>query len=404
MSSWRNAIAHVDADCFFASCELVRRPDLRGRPVCVLSSQDACIVAKTYEAKAVGIKTGMPVWEARRLLPQAVYLPADFRFYGLVSAKMFAIFRRYSPQVEAYSIDEGFINMNGMRSLWRKGFRALADDIRQCIHRDVGITASVGISTTRTLAKMASEANKPNGSTVIPAHRIRQFLAGLPVGDIPGIGRNRVMLLHQFQIYTALEFCLTDAAKIHRMLGRSGISLRDELNGISVFAPELQPPMPKSIARTASLGAVSMDRRLIAAHLSYHTTRVVSELVRRHLTTSRLTVFLRLKSFEAVARKLRMNPCNDLGRLNRAVTSLLGEIFVRGEQYRACGVIASQLMPDAGQGDLFALRANTGRQLKLIQTMDAINRKYGAQTVKPARAMRKSRHGIRFKYPLLTAN
>jgi len=100
-----------------------------------------------------------------------------------------AVYRQFSPQVEVYSIDEAFIDMNGIRSLWRKSFRQLADEMRSRIYSDIGITVSVGISTTRILAKVASEKNKPNGSTVVPGRAIRRFLADIPLGDVPGIGR-----------------------------------------------------------------------------------------------------------------------------------------------------------------------------------------------------------------------
>lgn len=402
-SNWYNAIAHVDADCFFASCELMRRPDLRGRPLCVLSSQDACVVAKTYDAKDAGIKTGMPVWEARRLLPQATYLSADFRFYGLISAKIFAILREYSPEIEVYSIDEAFMDMNGIRTLWRKSFRQLADDMRQRIYRDIGITVSVGISTTRILAKIASEKNKPNGSTIVPGRNIRHFLATISVGDIPGIGRSRAALLHKFNIHTALDYCLVDKACIHRMLGKAGIDLWDELNGKAVFKLELQTPRPKSISRTASLGCVTTDRFLITSHLSYHSTRVVTELVRQELTTSKLAVFLRLKSFEIAVSNRRMQPCNDFRKLNKVVKSAFEELFVEGCEYRACGVIASTLNADIWQGNLFIKQEDTGRQLKLIKTMDAINNKYGSQTLRPAQSIQKPRRGTRFNYPVITA-
>jgi len=400
-SSWHNAIAHIDADCFFASCELMRRPDLRGRPLCVLSSQDACVIAKTYDAKAMGIRTGMPVWEARRLLPRATYLSADFRFYGQLSGKMFSIFRRYSPQVEAYSIDEGFMDMNGLRTLWRKSFRALADELRERVYAEIGITVSVGISTTKTLAKIASEMNKPNGSTLIAGRRIRRFLAEVPLGDIPGIGRNRGMLLHQFNMVTALDFCTTERAIIHRLLGRVGSDLWDELNGTPVFALAPESGMPKSISRTASLGCVTMERSLIIAHLSYHLMRVVTELVRRRLTASRFSLFLRLKTFDAVSGTVRMDPCNDMQRLNQVTRTLFQDLFVQGCRYRGCGITVSNLMPDARQGNLFEIRGGRGDQLQLIRTMDAINGRYGSQAIKPARAIKKSHNSIRFKYPVL---
>lgn len=361
-------------------------------------------MAKTYDAKAAGIKTGMPVWEARRLLPQATYLSADFHFYGLISAKMFAILREYSPEIEIYSIDEGFVDMNGIRTLWRKSFSQLADAMREHVYRDIGITVSVGISTTKILAKIASEKNKPNGSTIVPGRSIRHFLVGIPVEDVPGIGRNRGELLHKFNIHTALEYCLTDKAHIHRMLGKAGVDLWDELNGKPVFKLELQAPMPKSISRTASLGCVTSDRTLIASHLSYHSTRIVTELVRQKLTTSMLTVFLRLKSFEAIICKTRMQPCNDFTVLNKVVKSAFEELFTQGHEYRACGVIAANLNADAGQGDLFIKQEYTGRQLMLIEAMDAINNKYGSQTLRPAQALQKSRRITRFNYPVITAS
>ena len=402
-SDWYNAIAHIDADCFFAACELTRRPDLRGRPLCVLSSQDACIVAKTYDAKAAGIKTGMPVWEAKRLLPQAIYLPGDFRFYGQMSAGMFAILRRYSPAVEIYSIDEAFIDMNGIRSLWRMGFTQLADDIRRQVRSETGLSVSVGIAPTKTLAKIASEKNKPDGSTVVPGRRIRCFLADILLADVPGIGRNRQALLQKFGIETALDYCSADRAHIHHLLGKAGDDLWQELNGHPIFGLELAAPMPKSVARTASLGQVTGERALIASHLSYHATRVVTELVRQGLTASTLSVFLRLKSFEAVAKRVRMQPNSDFNRFNGVVKSALAELFDPGQKYRACGVVASGLHADAGQGDLFAT-AGAGRQLQLIRTMDEINRKYGAQTLKPAQSVQRSRRGIRFHYPVITAS
>jgi len=186
ISNWPNAIAHVDCDAFYASCEAMRHPELKGRPICVLSSQNAIVVAKSYDAKALGVGTGMPVWEARKLAPQAVFLPADFRYYGQMSDKVFAILRSYSPDIEIYSIDEAFMDMNGIRLLWHKSFRQLADDIRLSIWRETGITASVGIANTRTLAKMASESNKPDGTTVLPGKRIEHFLNDLAVADSSG--------------------------------------------------------------------------------------------------------------------------------------------------------------------------------------------------------------------------
>jgi len=404
-SNWHNAIAHVDADCFYAACERMRHPELRHTPVCVLSSQDACVVAKTYDAKESGIKTGMPIWEAKKLLPNAAYLSADFRYYGQMSERMFTIFHRFSPDVEPYSIDEGFIDLNGVRSLWGKSFRALADQLRCAVASEIGITVSVGISTTKTLAKIASDCNKPDGSTVIPGRRSAQFLKKVPINDVPGLGRSRCALLHKFNIASAWDFTQLSRQRILRILGHSGAALWDELHGTVIYPMELDPAPPKSIARTASLGCVSNDRSMITAHLGYHTMKLVSALVAKRLTAASLTVFLRLRSFEPVARRVRITASNEWQELNNIVRGQLDILYDPHQEYRACGVVASRLAPDVGQMNLFTDNRHHQRQLSLIDTLSTINNRYGAGTLWPAAARKpkKTQSILRFKYPLLVA-
>ena len=407
MSNWSNAIAHVDADCFFASCELVRRPELAGKPVCVLSSQDACIVAKTYDAKAAGIKTGMPVWEAKKLMPHATYLPADFRFYGMLSEKMFAILRRFSPDIEVYSIDEGFLDLNGMRLLWRKDFKGIAHDIRRTIQHEVGITVSVGISVTRILAKMASEYNKPNGVTIVAGRMINQFLERTELSDITGIGRNRLALLNKFNINTPVDFVNTDIYIIKRLLGKAGTDLWNELQGKSVMGLELHQQLPKSIARTASMGEVTSNRKTISAHLTRHAFRLATEMVLKKYLTKRITVFLKQKDFNSVSTKVDFEyPTNNYFQLSHAVRNILNDLYQYGVEYRACGITAQQIIrtKDAPT-DLFGAVKQDKRQADLFLTVDKINKRYGSGAVKIAGAFDKAITGnkIRFHYPLVVA-
>jgi len=374
----------------------------------VLSSQNAIVVAKSYDAKALGITTGMPVWEARKLAPQAVFLAADFRYYGQMSEQMFAILRSYSPDIEVYSIDEGFMDMNGIRTLWRKSFRQLADEIRLTISRQVGITVSVGVANTRTLAKMASEANKPDGTTIVPGQRIARFLRDLDIADIPGIGRNRAALLHKFDIHTAWQFASLDNGLMHRLLGRHGMQLKYELSGRSVLPLILKPALPKSVARTASMGQATDDRDIIMAHLSGHVMRLVSELVAKHLLAGHLYLFLTLASFERLGLSLPLEvPTNSLKRMMNAVKSGLSRLFRSDQTYRACGVVASDISSDTtATNDLFGLMATDSRQAKLMLTVNAVNRKYGNRTLSLAAASRIRQKSAqpRFHYPVLTAH
>jgi len=406
-TSWSNAIAHIDADAFYASCEAARHPELKGRPICVLSNQNAMVVAKSYSAKRAGVTTGMPVWEAKRLVPDAAFLTPDFRFYGQMSARFFSILRRYSPVIEIYSIDEAFMDMNGIRTLWRKSFRQLADEIRSVVHQEVGITVSVGISVTRTLAKIASESNKPNGSTVVPGKRVDRFLAEIRIGDIPGIGRNRAALLHKFGIQTAHHFAHADKGVIHRLLGRHGLILFEELNGRSVVKLESEPPLPKSVSRTASMGEVSGDARLIRAHLSRHVMRLVSDLVAKRLLTKQLQIFLTLKSFEKRGMNMPLDfPSNSLKVVNRAVAHAFSQLYQEGELYRGCGIVANQMSEEASATeDLFGFMRQDLKDSRLMHTVNAINSRYGKGTMALAasQAINKKGEAVRFQYPVVVA-
>ena len=404
LSDWPNAVAHVDADCFFAACELARSPKLRDRPVCVMSSQDACIVAKTYDAKAVGIYTGMPVWEAKKLLPHAVYIPADFAYYGQISDKLLAILARFTPELEVYSIDEAFLGLNGIRTLWRMSFSELADSIRTTVRNEVGITVSIGISLTKTLAKIASDIHKPDGSMLLPGRDISAFLAKVKIKNIPGIGRNREALLHKFHIFTAGDYIRADPALIQRLLGKSGMDLWHELRGRPIFPVELANRPPKSMARTASLGQLSSQRDFIAAHLTHHTTRLVTELVRKRYLAQGLSVFLTLKSFASRAEEIRFSdPSANIFEFSRAVRDAFARLYRPGELYRGCGVIATELRPSEERSlDLFGKVDNDDRKERLMATVDTLNKKYGNHTVVmlAAQAVAKKKKGPRFRLPM----
>ncbi|MFC1542885.1 DNA polymerase IV [Pseudomonadota bacterium] len=409
VTDWHNAIAHIDADCFYASCEINRHPELKGKPVCVLSNQGAFVIAKSYDAKAKGITTGMSVWDAKKLMPNAVFLMPDFRYYGQLSGKMFSIFRRYSPDIEIYSIDECFMDMNGIRTLWHKSFRQLGDSIRNAVKREVGITVSVGISNTKTLAKIASESNKPNGTTVVPGKRIERFLSDIPIHDIPGIGHNRAALLHKFNIQTAAEYAQSEQSLIKRLLGRHGLVLWHELNGQSLQKLELKPSLPKSMARTASLGQVSDSKSLIAAHLSHHTHRLVSNLVAKELMTERVSVFLSLKSLENRGVEMRLDhPTNSLKRITEAVQRAFTRLYQDSVLYRGCGVIATKIKRASSvTPDLFGVMQRDQHQTTLMLAINTINERHGSHMVTSGAAtMLKKRKSnqIRFQYPLLTAS
>ncbi len=336
VTNWPTAFAHVDCDAFYASCERARRPDLKHVPVCVLSNQNAFVVAKTYDAKGAGVTTAISVQDARKLVPHAAFLPPDFAYYGQMSDRVFAILQRFSPNVELYSIDEGFIDMKGLRSLWRKGYRDLADEIRETVKHEVGITVSIGVSVTKTLAKIASESNKPDGVTIVPGKKISDFLTGITIKDVPGIAESRRALLNLFKIEMAAHFANAPRAQIHRLMGKFGTDLWHELRGEVVFPLELEPKLPKSIARTASMGEVTSNRDKLAAHLANHATRLATELVTKRYLAGRVVFYLELRTFESFGAECRFQyPTAIYFTLAGAAQWALDQLYKPGSRYRA---------------------------------------------------------------------
>ena len=320
----------------------------------------------------------------------------------------FSILRRYSPDMEVYSIDEGFLDLNGTRRLWKKDYKGIAHDIRRSVEREVGITVSVGVSVTRILAKMASEYNKPNGVTIVPSSMIMLFLERTEPSDITGIGRNREALLQKFKIHTPLDFVNTDLQVIQRLLGKTGTDLWHELHGKSVMGLELHAQLPKSVARTASLGEVTSNRATIFSHLIRHTSRLAMELLTKRLLTKRITVFLRLKDFSSVSARTDLEyPTNNYFRLSRSVKAMFAGLYQTGELYRACGIIAEKISrSEEAQPDLFGVMKADAKQAGLFLTVDRINKRYGSNTVKMAGAFSKpiSERNVRFGYPMIVAS
>ena len=341
-------------------------------------------------------------------MPHAVYLSADFRFYGLLSKKMFSILKRYSPNMEIYSIDEGFLDLSGTKRLWKKDYKGIAHDIRRCVQREVGITVSVGISVTRILAKMASEYNKPNGVTIVPHSMITLFLERTELSDICGIGRNREATLNKSGIHTPVDFVNTDVSRIRHLIGKSGTDLWFELRGKSIIGLELNPPCPKSVARTASMGEVTSNRDTIISHLTRHTFRLATEMVTKKLLTKRITIFLTLKAFNAVSAKADFDyPTNNYFKLRLAVRNMFADLYCSGEHYRACGITAEKITKtEETMPDLFGVMKRDSAQADLLITIDRINKRYGNNTVNMAGAyaVQKSGMKVRFMYPMVVAS
>ena len=203
ISRYPRAIIHIDGDAFFASCEQSRNPSLRGKPV-VTGKERGIAASMSYEAKARGVTRGMRIRDVLRVCPDAMILPSDYETYSLLSMRMFAIVRRYTPDVEEYSIDECFADLTGLRRPLRMSYETMAARIKHDLDTELGFTFSVGLALNKVLAKIASKWQKPSGLTVIPGRDIHRYLAKLPVDQVWGIGEQTTAYLHKQGIRTAL--------------------------------------------------------------------------------------------------------------------------------------------------------------------------------------------------------
>jgi len=376
------AIALVDCDSFFASCEQYRNPSLLGKPVCVLSNNDGCIVARSKEAKALGIKMAMPAFQAKILYPQAFYISGDLKYYGQISSKVMSILGDISPVVEIYSIDEAFLDLTGLRKLYRRSYLEMAEFIKQEIKNKVGIPVSVGVSLTKTLAKLATEkAKKNDGFYRIGFRDINNELRNTDLIDIWGIGNNTAALLNKFRIYTPYDFIMQNDSWIKKIFGKKGIELKLELSGDSVYPVSDIQIMPKSIQKTSSFQNFTSDAQYIKNSIHYHTHRACKKLRKLGLKTRTIIIMLRTKDFRVFyAKYVLVNPTDWEFEIFDAVNKIFEQIYNPYNIYRSSGVILENLT-DISQLSLFNSTENLMKQCNLAKTWDKLETKYGQNII-----------------------
>ena len=393
MNTGSKAVALVDCDSFFASCEQLMNPALTGQPVCVLSNNDGCVIARSKEAKQLGIKMGMPAFQARKLFPKVHYLSGRLDLYNEISHRVISILKDFSPVVEVYSIDEAFIDLAGLRGLYKKSYIEIAKDIRATVKNKVGVPVSIGISLTKTLAKLATErAKESEGYYKIGFRDIKTELMKTELIDIWGIGSNTAELLNKFSINTAYEFIKQDDSFIKRILGKRGLELKLELSGTNLYPVTNEVALPKSIQHTSSFAKFTSDEHYIKDSLNYHAHRSCVRLRRLGLKTQVVGVLLRTKDFRAFFSKLALPPpTNWEFEIFEAVNKVFYELYNPDIIYRSSGVILDNLIEEHEyQLSLFNQTDNRIRQDQLAKTWDKLESKYGSNIILAGNYNRKS--------------
>jgi nucleotidyltransferase/DNA polymerase involved in DNA repair len=379
------AVGHLDADCFYVSAERARDPFLRGKPVGVLGNQGACVIAKSYEMKAAGVKTGEPIWEALPKCPDAIFIKRDFRWYEVLSRRMLEVMRALSPRVEYYSIDEFFFQAVPLR----KGatMQETAEEIQKTVEDKVGVPITVGIARSRTLAKLISDSAKPNGArAVLDPEEEAKLLANLPVSEITGIAGRREKRLLPWGIRTCLDLARADRRLVRQVLTCAGEVLWWELNGDPVQPIRPLRPLHKILSRGGSFGETTADPRVLYAWLVRNVERLVEELHYHETLVGRLTIWVGYKDGRAGVGALNLTvPTDRFDVLLETARPCLRQAYIRGAAAQRMHVIAENLhRRDPRPLSLFEPPAKHDRAVAVARVKERINDRLGRFALRSA--------------------
>lgn len=398
----QNVFALVDCNNFFVSCEKIFRPDLEGKPVVVLSSNDGCVIARSNEAKALGVPMGAPVFKYRQLFNRhgVVQFSSNFELYGDISRRITAILTTITPRTEIYSVDEAFLDLSQLKI---DDYTAWGGLIRQKIMDWVGIPVSIGIGTSKTLAKLASDHAKkqPDLTGVLDLaqtvqgcslYSLYRWLGSTPVQDVWGVGWRLAPKLRVEGINTARDLAELNPRRAAQLMGVNGRRLVAELSGNSCYGLAPEKKEQQSIARTRTFGQDTSDFGSIEAAVATFAAKAAYTLRQSNQLTRRVSVFLSTNKhkpgYKRVSREAKIDtPSADTGTIMSVAIKLLVNLYVPGVAYHRAGVLLYDFSrSDLMQMDLMGIVDISGNEESRarMRAFDYLNKRYGRQTVRYA--------------------
>lgn len=386
--------ALIDCNNFFVSCEKLFRPDLEGKPVVVLSSNDGCVVARSNEAKALGIPMGAPAFKSRTLFRDygVVQFSANFDLYGDISRRIIQLLTTVTPRIEIYSVDESFLDLSELvivdYELWAK-------TVRKLILQYIGIPVSIGIAATKTLAKLASERAKrcPElGGVLSLLNTENQYshLRAVAVEDVWGVGRRLGPILRTQGLATAYDLSKIPPKLARQLLGSiHGEQLVRELNGMSCLVFTVEDTKSKSIARTRTFGEDTNQLHVLEAAIATFTTQASYRLRQSSQLARQASLFLTTNKHKPNYRQFYREvvlsmPSSDSGLLISLLVEALGQIYAHNVYYHRAGIMLSDFAPaDYVQTDLLNRYGveKHDRSTARMQAIDQLNARHGKRKV-----------------------
>jgi len=378
---------HVDMDAFFVSVELRTRPELRGKPVIVgFPGERSVVLSGSYEARAFGVKSAMPMAVAMRMCPQAVIIEPRHKLYYEVSGQLMAIFESITGLVEPLSVDEAFLDVTG--ALRRLGPpRGIGELIRRRVAAELGITASVGIAETKFVAKIASTRCKPDGLLLITPDETVPYLHSLPVGALWGVGAKTGEVLAKMGIRTVADVAATPVSALKKVLGATGEHVHRLAWGIDP-RPVTPVRLEKSIGAEETFATDTDDDALLRRELLRLSHRTAGRLRSSGMVARTVALKLRFADFSTVTRSRTVQTPVDSAQLIYAVAlQLLESLGSRAMAVRLVGVRAEQLEETARTSLQLSIDRRDENWRAAEQALDEVTRKFGNKSVLPARLM-----------------
>lgn len=383
----RRCIMHVDMDAFFVSVELRTRPGLRGKPVIVgFPGERSVVLSASYEARAFGVKSAMPMAVAMRMCPQAVIIEPRHKVYYEVSGQLMAIFESVTELVEPLSVDEAFLDVTG--ALRRLGPpRGIAELVRRRVAAELGITASVGIAETKFVAKIASTRCKPDGLLLIGPDQAVPYLHSLPVGALWGVGAKTAEVLAKMGIRTVADVAATPVSALRKTLGATGEHVHQLSWGIDP-RPVTPVRLEKSIGAEETFARDTTDDALLHRELLRLSHRTAARLRSSGLVARSVALKLRFADFSTISRSRTVQTPVDSAQLIYGVAlQLLDSVGPRHMPVRLVGIRAEHLDDASRASRQLSIDRRDDNWRAAEQALDEVTRKFGSKSVLPARLM-----------------
>ena len=377
-------IALIDCDCFFVSCERVKDPKLQGKPVCVMTGggDKGIIVSRSKEAKALGVKMGEPYFKAKVEHPDAICIPAHHSLYHEISQQVMDTIRDFTPDVEVVSVDEAYADVTGFNKLHKITYTQFITNIRSAILTRTGIPVSIGLCSSKILAKLASDkAKKCGGIHVIRPDKdvILSKIGDDPIDSVCGVGRQNSKHLLYNDVNTIREYVSKDDSWLRKGFGVNGVTLKHELLGETVSMVNPKPEPPQSIQDTSAFADFSSDLDFLHFTLAGHIHNASKKLRMWDGYCSQIAVMVRTKAFSVTQAEMKLEkPTNSEKTLRDAAHKLLDQLYHRGVLYRATGITLMDLT--IGKKQQFSLfESLEPEDDKLSRVIDQLENKFGSK-------------------------